>query len=334
MLNLPANNNLERYTRQTMLPGMGIEGQQKLFQAKVLVVGAGGLGCPVLQYLAAAGVGTIGIADDDVVSLSNLHRQILYGTADIGRSKAIIAARQLALSNPDVNINQIDERITNLNAWQLFSDYDIIIDGSDNFSTRYLVNDACVLLGKPLVYGSVYRFEGQVGVFNVNGSANYRDVFPQPPAEGEVPDCNDAGVLGVLPGVIGTLMATEAIKLITGIGSVLVNSLLTYHSLYNTFYTIEIEPGTAKTQLPRTREELEMTNYALTCFSKIEVATIDYQRFDQLLSAQAATFVDVRETGELPAIRLSACTPAAEPVTNQLGTHKKFGGCSTVLPKR
>ncbi len=177
----------ERYSRHILLPEIGEEGQQKLIAAKVLVIGAGGLGCPGLQYLTAAGVGTIGIADDDTVSLSNLQRQILYSTNDIGKPKAIISKHRLQQLNDDVQF-ELYERITNANAWDIISGFDMIIDGSDNFSTRYLVNDACVLLNKPLVYGSILRFEGQVAVFNYNGSANYRDVFPEPPSNGEVPD--------------------------------------------------------------------------------------------------------------------------------------------------
>jgi len=222
----------ERYQRQIILPDFGQEGQQKLLKAKILVIGAGGLGCPVLQYLAAAGVGTIGIVDDDVVAINNLHRQVLYSADDLGLSKAKRAAQILDQLNPGIRIIPYSERLTAQNALILFDEFDTIIDCTDNFSTRYMINDACVLMNKPLVYGAISRFEGQVAVFNFmrNGSdeaVNYRDLFPNPPREDEVLNCAEAGVLGPLAGIIGTMMANETIKLITGIGEPLANQLLT-----------------------------------------------------------------------------------------------------------
>jgi molybdopterin/thiamine biosynthesis adenylyltransferase/rhodanese-related sulfurtransferase len=205
-----------RYSRHFVLPGFGEHGQRQLKKAGVLVVGAGGLGAPVLYYLAAAGVGRIGIADPDNVSLSNLQRQILFTTNDIGKNKALTAAERLADLNPHITIEPIPESVTVLNAIAIISRYDIVVDATDNFPARYLLNDACVLAGKPLVYGSVFRFEGQVAVFNVNGGPNYRDMYPAPPSPGSVPDCEEGGVLGVLPGVIGTLQANEVIKCICG----------------------------------------------------------------------------------------------------------------------
>jgi adenylyltransferase/sulfurtransferase len=230
----------ERYHRQIILPEFGEIGQQKLLKAKVLVIGAGGLGCPALQYLTAAGIGTIGIVDDDVVSLNNLHRQVLYSVNDIGLSKAERAAHILEQLNPDINIIAYNERLENQNAITLFHDFDIVVDGTDNFSTRYMINDACVLLNKPLVYGAISLFEGQVSVFrNQNADdVNYRDIFPDPPKEGEVLNCAEAGVLGVLPGIIGTMMANETIKLLTGIGDSLINQLLTYNALNNQVYQL------------------------------------------------------------------------------------------------
>src|SRR6266496_5267611 len=200
----------ERYQRQILLKEFGEAGQQKLQQAKVLVIGAGGLGCPALQYLAAAGVGTIGIVDNDVVTLTNLHRQILYSTDDIGYPKTERATFKLHQLNSDITITPYNFRLTNKNALNIISDYETIIDGTDNFSTRYMINDACVLMNKPLVYGAISQFEGQVAIFNFrrnenDETVNYRDLFPNPPKEDEILNCEEAGVLGVLPGIVGTM---------------------------------------------------------------------------------------------------------------------------------
>jgi molybdopterin/thiamine biosynthesis adenylyltransferase/rhodanese-related sulfurtransferase len=231
----------KRYTRQIMLPLFGTTGQEHLKAAKVLVVGAGGLGCPVLQYLTAAGVGNMGIADDDVVDISNLHRQILYTSADVGNSKAHTARQKLQLLNPHVTLTSFNDRITLQNAEELIKEYDFVIDGSDNFTTRYVVNDACVKLGKPLVFGSVFKFEGNVSVFNLAGGPNYRDIFPTMPMDTDVPNCAEIGVLGVLPGIIGLYMANEAIKIICGIGEILSGKLLTINLLENTIHIFKIK---------------------------------------------------------------------------------------------
>jgi adenylyltransferase/sulfurtransferase len=224
---------LKRYNRQMILPELGMHGQEKLKAANVLMIGAGGLGCPVLQYLAAAGIGTIGIVDDDVIDISNLHRQVLYNTMDVGNPKAVVAKQKLEALNPFIVINAHEERVTAENAVRLISRYDLIIDGSDNFTTRYLVNDTCVDLGKTLVFGSIFKFEGHVSVFNYQNGPNYRDVFPEPPADDEVPNCAEIGVIGVLPGMIGTYMANEVVKIICGIGEVLSGKFLTLNSLDN-----------------------------------------------------------------------------------------------------
>ena len=213
---------LTRYSRHLVLKDFGYKNQEKLKQASVLVVGAGGLGSPALLYLAAAGVGKIGIVDFDVVQESNLQRQVLFSTEDIGENKAKAASRHLNKLNPFVTVVSIAEQLTTENALVIIRDYNLVLDGSDNFPTRYLVNDACVLLNKPLVYGSILQYEGQLAVFNVildsdKRSTNYRDLFPVPPQPHEVPNCEQAGVLGVLPGMLGSMMANEAIKLITGI---------------------------------------------------------------------------------------------------------------------
>jgi molybdopterin/thiamine biosynthesis adenylyltransferase/rhodanese-related sulfurtransferase len=214
-----------RYSRHFVLPGIGEQGQERLKNARVLVVGAGGLGAPVLYYLTAAGVGRIGIVDHDKVALSNLQRQILFTTKDIDSGKAQTAARRLRELNPNVVVEAITEKFSSHNALEILKQYDIVVDATDNFPTRYLINDACVLSGKPLVYGSVFRHEGQVAVLNINEGPNYRDLYPEPPAPGSVPDCEQGGVLGVLPGVIGTLQANEVIKLIVGAAETLAGKL-------------------------------------------------------------------------------------------------------------
>lgn len=224
---------LKRYNRQIILPEIGLQGQQKLKAAKVLMVGAGGLGCPVLQYLVAAGVGEVGIVDDDLVDNSNLHRQILYSPADIGRPKAVVAAEKLKVFNPYVELTAYQERLTQKNAEELIEKYDLIIDGSDNFPTRYLVNDTCVTLNKTLVFGSIFKFEGHVSVFNYLGGPHYRDIFPEAPASNDVPNCAEIGVLGVLPGLVGLYMANEAIKIICEIGETLSGKLMTVNALDN-----------------------------------------------------------------------------------------------------
>ncbi|AXT56979.1 molybdopterin-synthase adenylyltransferase MoeB [Aquimarina sp. MMG015] len=220
-----------QYSRHILLNEIGLEGQEKLKSAKVLVIGAGGLGCPILQYLTAAGVGTIGIIDNDVVDQTNLQRQVLYTVDDIGKSKAKVASEKLSKLNPFVFFKVYEEKLDNDNALELFSEYDIIVDGSDNFPTRYLVNDACVITDKPLVFGSIFKFQGQVSVLNYENGPTYRCLFPNPPEEGAVPNCSDIGVLGILPGIIGNLQANETIKIIVGIGEVLKGKLLYFDAL-------------------------------------------------------------------------------------------------------
>ena len=220
-----------QYSRHLLLEEIGEEGQEKLKSAKVLVIGAGGLGCPILQYLTAAGIGNIGVIDNDEVDQTNLQRQILYTHQDIGKPKTICAVEKLSALNPYIKFDVYNEKLTIENALVLFKKYDIIVDGSDNFPTRYLVNDAAVLTGKPLVFGSIYKFEGQVSVFNYNNGPTYRCLFPTPPAAFSVPNCSEIGVLGVLPGIIGTLQANEVLKIICGLGEVLSGKLLTYNTL-------------------------------------------------------------------------------------------------------
>ena len=297
----------DRYHRQLILKDFGEAAQQKLLNAKVLVIGAGGLGCPALQYLTAAGVGTVGIVDDDVVSLSNLHRQVLYSIHDIGSSKAQTATKRLKELNNEVDFHCYDVRLTSTNAADIIGSYDFILDGSDNFATRYLVNDTCVLLDKPLVYGGVGQYEGQVAIFNCRISpdinpVNYRDLFPVPPLQTEVLNCEEAGVLGVVPGIIGTMMANETIKVITGIGRAAISSLITYDSRTNRLYEIELTARTdSGSMIPPDLQALKTTNYDWFCSRNTEFE-IDNALFSKLLDTKNVTVVDVRENAELPHI--------------------------------
>lgn len=218
---------LVRYSRQMLLPEVGFVGQEKLKDAKVLVVGAGGLGCPLLQYLSAGGVGTIGIIDFDTIEIHNLHRQILYTTDDVGKQKAFTAADKINLSNPNINCIVFNEKLQQSNAEQIISQFDIVADGSDNFATRYLVNDFCVKLNKPLVYGTILKFQGQLAVFNYKGSKNLRDIYPEPPNPEDVPNCDENGVLGIVPGIIGSMMCDHVIKIILG-RKININKLLLF----------------------------------------------------------------------------------------------------------
>ncbi|MBU6120194.1 molybdopterin-synthase adenylyltransferase MoeB [Hymenobacter siberiensis] len=238
-----------RYSRHLLLPEIGPAGQQKLKAARVLVVGCGGLGCPVLQYLAAAGVGTLGLLDFDTVDDSNLQRQVLYATADVGRPKAVAAAEKLRAQNPFIVLQPHQVVLSAANALALFAEYDVVVDCSDNFATRYLVSDACVVLGKPLVFGAIFKFEGQVSVFNYQNGPTYRCLHPVPPAPGDAPNCAEIGVLGVLPGLIGTMQANEALKIILEIGEVLSGRLLLVDALSMRFQTIRFQPVAANQQL-------------------------------------------------------------------------------------
>ena len=231
---------VQRYSRHLIMPEVGVDGQRKLKAARVLCVGAGGLGAPAAMYLAAAGVGTLGIVDFDVVDASNLHRQIIYGTPDVGKRKLEAARARIAAMNEGVKVVLHELALTSKNALDVLKDYDVILDGTDNFQTRYLVNDACVLLGKPNAYGSIFRFDGQASVFAVKGGPCYRCLYPEPPPPGLVPSCAEGGVLGVLPGVIGIIQATEAIKLILGAGQPLVGRLLLYDALQMRFRELKL----------------------------------------------------------------------------------------------
>lgn len=286
-----------RYARHLPLTEFGDVGQRRVRAARVLVVGAGGLGSPVLLYLAAAGVGTVGIVDPDIVDTTNLQRQILHGTADIGRLKTVSAAAAVAAVNPDVRVIEFAERLTSANAHEICSGFDVVIDGTDNFPTRYLVNDVCVLQGKPLVWGSILGFEGQVSVFWSAHGPHYRDVFPVPPPADSVPDCATGGVLGVLCGVVGSVMATEALKLIAGIGDSLLGRILFYDALKMSFRTIAVQAD------PEATPVTGLIDYAQFCgvpaLTPPADATITAEELEVWMNGDAPPLVvDVREEVE------------------------------------
>jgi molybdopterin/thiamine biosynthesis adenylyltransferase/rhodanese-related sulfurtransferase len=296
-----SNKENNRYSRQLLLDKVGMAGQLKLKKAKTLVIGAGGLGCPILMYLTAAGVGTIGIIDFDTIDESNLQRQILFDTADVGKSKSITAKQKLESQNPLIKIEAFNYALSNQNAIELFSNYDIIIDGTDNFSTRYMVSDACVLANKPLVYGAIHKFEGQVSVFNYKNGPTYRCLFPTPPVSGSIPSCSEVGVIGVLPGTIGTQQANEAIKMILEIGNVMSGRLLIYDSLQPSFLEIKIQKSVELVDFGISNiSDFENYDYSFSC----ETDTIEKGiTKSKLMDLSSNTLVlDVREDWEKPKI--------------------------------
>lgn len=250
---------IARYSRHLILDEIGMVGQRKLKNASVLCVGTGGLGSPLLLYLASAGVGRIGIVDFDVVDHSNLHRQVIHGTSTVGVSKVKSAAARLADINPNVQLDLFEEPLTSANALEILAPYDVVVDGTDNFPTRYLVNDACVILGKPNVYGSIFKFEGQASVFNYQGGPNYRDLYPEPPPPGLVPSCAEGGVLGILPGIIGVIQATETVKIILGQGTTLSGRLLLYDALHLKFREMKLRVD------PNAKPITELVDYQQFC---------------------------------------------------------------------
>lgn len=277
----------ERYTRQTILKGFGLVGQQKLAKAKVLVIGAGGLGVPVLTYLNAMGVGKIGVVDNDIVSITNLHRQVLYGQSDVGQSKVIAALEKLKAQNSETEIQVYNAFLTTKNALEIISDYDIVVDTSDNFPTRYLVNDACVILKKPFIYGALHGYEGQVSVFNYENGPTYRCFFPNMPKENEVPNCNEHGVLGIIPGIIGNLQALEAVKVITGIGEVLSGKLLIFDGLSQSYQKIKFKLQSENLEIKMLQDFYEWNDPCeiIPTFAADEV---------QMLLVDKAQIIDVR----------------------------------------
>ncbi len=304
---------LARYSRQLILPHVGRDGQQKLGNARVLLVGAGGLGSSAALYLAAAGVGTLGLVDFDTVDLSNLHRQILHGTSDVGRSKLDSAAERLHDLNPECTVVPHPVRLTRDNALEIIEQYDIVVDGTDNFATRYLINDACALLRKNNVYGSIYRFDGQVSVFCTDAGPCYRCLYPEPPPPGTVPSCAEGGVLGVLPGIIGTLQASEAIKLILGIGEPLIGRLLICDTLGAHWRTMTVRrrPGCPACD---TRTLTRLPDYDAFCgTTTAQTAAPEDDMTPRELAARLADgppldLIDVREPWEWDVARIPGAT--------------------------
>lgn len=303
---------LGHYSRHLTIPEFGMEGQKKLKAAKVLAVGTGGLGAPMLQYLAAAGVGTIGIVDFDKVEASNLHRQVLFGVSDIGRSKVEVTKERLLEINPHITVHTYETQLTSENALDILKGYDIVADGTDNFPTRYLINDASVMLDIPNVHGSIFQFEGQISVFNYvdeegNRGPNYRDLFPEPPPPGLVPSCAEAGVLGVLPGIIGCLQASEVIKLITGIGDSLAGKLFLFDALSFKNRTVKV---TKNAENPLTGENptiTELIDYQAFCGipnqaqeeTEQDVPEVTVQEYKEWLTrGEDVQLIDVREPHE------------------------------------
>jgi sulfur-carrier protein adenylyltransferase/sulfurtransferase len=256
---------IRRYSRHLIMPEVGIEGQRKLKAASVLLIGTGGLGSPLALYLAAAGIGRIGLVDYDVVDESNLQRQVIHGQSTVGALKVESAKQRMLDINPFLQVDLYNVPLTSDNALELFTPYDVIIDGTDNFPTRYLVNDACVKLGKPNVYGSIFRFEGQLSVFYANEGPCYRCMFPTPPPPGLVPSCAEGGVLGILPGTVGTMQATEALKLILGIGEPLIGKMVLYDALEMSFTTLKVRKNPACPVCSIPREQVQLIDYEMFC---------------------------------------------------------------------
>jgi molybdopterin/thiamine biosynthesis adenylyltransferase/rhodanese-related sulfurtransferase len=300
------NEEILRYSRHLIMPEVGMEGQQKLKAARVLCIGAGGLGSPVALYLAAAGVGTLGLVDFDVVDFTNLQRQVIHTTADVGRKKLESAAEKIATINPNVLVRPFETRLSSQNALALFADFDVIVDGTDNFPTRYLVNDACVLSGKPNVYASIFRFEGQASVFAMPEGPCYRCLYPEPPPPGLVPSCAEGGVLGILPGLLGVIQATEAIKLILNLGDPLIGRLLLVDALNMSFRELRLRKNPECPVCGTNRTITQLIDYNQFCGIRGEEAPvanqipeIEPEELKRMLDKGADVFVlDVREPHE------------------------------------
>jgi len=337
---------LARYNRHIIIPEFGLEAQTKLKNARVLVVGSGGLGSPVLLYLAAAGVGTLGIVDFDVVEDSNLQRQILFGVEEVGKPKVEAAKRRLQSLNPHINIEIYNTQLTSANALELISQYDVVADGTDNFPTRYLVNDACYLAGKPNVYASIFQFEGQVSVFNytnANGETgpNYRDLYPSPPPSGLVPSCAEGGVLGVLPGIIGSLQASEVIKVITGVGEPLSGRFFTFDALSFQTRVFNIKKRAENPLSGENPTITKLIDYEQFCGVKAVEAKIKEitpsQLYNWQVKGEKIQIIDVREPNEYEAVNIGAVLiPLASVLENadqidregKVVIHCKLGGRS------
>jgi adenylyltransferase/sulfurtransferase len=294
----------ERYSRHLILPEVGMEGQKRLKAASVLCIGTGGLGSPLLLYLAAAGIGRIGIVDFDVVDTSNLQRQVIHGTSWVGKPKIESAKNRIHEINPHCQVDLYETRLSSENALDIIRPYDIVVDGTDNFPTRYLVNDACVLLDKPNVYGSIFRFEGQATVFNYEGGPNYRDLYPEPPPPGMVPSCAEGGVLGILPGMIGIIQATETVKIILGNGTTLSGRLVLYNALDMKFRELKLRPNPIRPVIDRLIDYEQFCGIpqaqAEEVKQQMEIPEMTVKELKELLDSGAKDFVllDVRNPNE------------------------------------
>ncbi|MBS1646535.1 MAG: molybdopterin-synthase adenylyltransferase MoeB [Bacteroidetes bacterium] len=280
----------KQYARHLILPEIGEGGQRKLKQTKIVVIGAGGLGCPILQYLAAAGVGMLGVVDFDVIEQSNLQRQILFSVDDVGKYKADVAKEKIQKLNPYIQVHSYVLSLSPANAIDIISHYDLVIDGSDNFATRYLVNDACVMLNKPFVFGSIFKFEGQLSVFHYKEGPTYRCLYPEPPAAGEMPSCAEAGVLGALAGLCGLLMANEALKISAQIGEVLSGKLLVFNVLTMQFHSFEISPS------PSRKKIQQLSDYTVFCETIQEMTATRLKQ--KIKNKEPFQLIDVREEHE------------------------------------
>ncbi|MFM6064321.1 MAG: molybdopterin-synthase adenylyltransferase MoeB [Microcystis panniformis] len=340
---------VQRYSRHIILPEVGLEGQKKLKAASILCIGTGGLGSPLLLYLAAAGIGRIGIVDFDIVDSSNLQRQIIHGTSWVGKPKIVSAKDRILEINPYCQVDLYETRISSENALDILAPYDVVIDGTDNFPTRYLTNDACVLLDKPNVYGSIFRFEGQATVFNYQGGPNYRDLYPEPPPPGMVPSCAEGGVLGVLPGVIGTIQATEAIKIILGAPDTLSGRLLLYNAWEMKFRELKLRPNPIRPVIEKLIDYEQFCGIpqakAQEAAEQQKMTEMTVVELKELLDSNANDYIliDVRNPNEyqiakipnsvlipLPDIENGAAIPKIKELVNgyRLIAHCKMGGRS------
>ncbi|EDM45645.1 thiamine biosynthesis protein (HesA/MoeB/ThiF family protein) [unidentified eubacterium SCB49] len=293
-----------QYSRHLLLNDVGESGQLKLKAAKVLVIGAGGLGCPIIQYLTASGVGTIGIVDDDIVSTSNLQRQVLYDITEIGNPKVNVVITKMKQLNPHISFKGFKQRLTRENALDIISNFDLVIDGCDNFQTRYLVNDACIILNKPWIFGAIFKFNGQLSVFNYKNGPSYRCLFPEPPSTGETPACNEAGVLGILPGILGTKMASEGLKLILGLGKLLSGKLQLINILESSIQTVQFERNQKNFQI-----KILAKNYNAFCGlpTRADRASITSEMLQKKLNEEKNNLqlLDVRTEEEYKAFHLN-----------------------------
>jgi adenylyltransferase/sulfurtransferase len=333
----------ERYSRHLILPEVGLEGQKRLKAASVLCVGTGGLGAPLLLYLTAAGVGRIGIVDFDVVDTSNLQRQVIHGTSWVGKPKIQSAKERILEINPYCQVDLYETRLSSENALDIIKPYDIVVDGTDNFPTRYLVNDACVLLNKPNVYGSIYRFEGQATVFNYEGGPNYRDLYPEPPPPGMVPSCAEGGVLGILPGIIGVIQATETVKIILGQGNTLSGRLLLYDALNMKFRELKLRPNPERPVIEKLIDYEQFCGItqakAEEAKQQMEMSEMTVKELQELINSGAKDFVllDVRNPNEYDIAKIPGSVlvplpdiengPGVEKVKELLNGHRLIAHC-------